>query len=414
MIPSLPTNTALAVLLIGGWLLYSTAASAADGPHEVGVGIHYELMDRWQVDKLNEILIKKTPAFTGFDVEYTPATNAVLLYRVTYQTVVPLLDNQPQTVTGLVAVPDGMTGPLPLLSYQHGSEYLKTSVPSDPENSPETQLIIAQFAGQGYSVVAADYIGLGGSEAPQSYLVKSSHQQSTTDMLRAARPVLADLDRPAALLFIGGWSQGGYVTMAMLERLEQDGIPVAAAATASAPLDLYAAISGFLHFPRKIDAPWLNTLLAMNAFALEEYHRLPGFAASFLTPEGYKAGRKLYQGDPDFDLKELPTDLTKLIQEDYFDPAYFNQSRYGKLLDKSAVYRWIIQTPVRNYYGESDQAITVGVGRMAQAWQRAMGAGNDKVEAISMGSDATHRGTFARAVPEWKKWFDSLAEQADQ
>jgi len=71
------------------------------------------------------------------------------------------------------------------------------------------------------------------------------------------------------------------------------------------------------------------------------------------------------------------------------------------------VYRWLIRTPVRNYYGESDEAIRVGIGRLAMDFQRAMG--NATVEAISAGADATHRGTYARSVPAWKTWFDSLA-----
>jgi hypothetical protein len=38
-------------------------------------------------------------------------------------------------------------------------------------------------------------------------------------------------------------------------------------------------------------------------------------------------------------------------------------------------------------------------------YQRAIGI--NTVEAISAGTDANHRGTFGRAVAEWKKWFDS-------
>lgn len=69
-------------------------------------------------------------------------------------------------------------------------------------------------------------------------------------------------------------------------------------------------------------------------------------------------------------------------------------------------YRWIIQTPVHNYYGEDDEVISVGLGRLAMAYQRAIG--NQRVEAISTGN-TSHRGTFARAVPQWKTWFDSLS-----
>ena len=34
--------------------------------------------------------------------------------------------------------------------------------------------------------------------------------------------------------------------------------------------------------------------------------------------------------------------------------------------------------------------------------------GNTQVEAFSAGPKANHRGTFAYAVAEQKKWFDSL------
>ena len=37
------------------------------------------------------------------------------------------------------------------------------------------------------------------------------------------------------------------------------------------------------------------------------------------------------------------------------------------------------------------------------------GLGNDRVEAMSTGA-TSHRGTFAKAVPQWKSWFDSQAE----
>lgn len=70
-------------------------------------------------------------------------------------------------------------------------------------------------------------------------------------------------------------------------------------------------------------------------------------------------------------------------------------------------YRWVIQSPTRNYYGEQDEAIAVGVGKLAATYQQAMGAGNKDVEAISTGP-TSHRGTFATAMPEWKKWFDVL------
>jgi hypothetical protein len=77
------------------------------------------------------------------------------------------------------------------------------------------------------------------------------------------------------------------------------------------------------------------------------------------------------------------------------------------LSEKTTAYRWIMKGPVRDYYGEADEAIPVGLGRPAMTYQRAIGAGNMQVEAISTG-ETDHRGTFATAAQQWKTWFDRL------
>ena len=392
-------------LLVAGW----TVAAMADDAASAGArsGVTYELVGSWDVARLNRILDTDTPAFTGVSADYSSATNGVRLYRVTYPSVVPEQNNRPTSATGLVAVPDDATGTLPVVSYQHGTVYGKEEVPSFPENSPETQLAIALFAGQGYAVIGADYFGMGGdADGPEGYVVKASHQQATFDMLAAARVVLAELGIEAGPLFLAGWSQGGYVTMAFLERLEADGVPVTAAATASAPVDIFLALNGFLNFPRPIDAGWVNTLFILSAFSYENYYGLPGLARSVIADAYYDVARAAYERTP-FDPAEIPTDLHKLIRAEYFDPRFFAASAYGRLLAANQAYRWVIGTPVRNYYGEEDEVISVGLGRLAMTWQEAMGAGNHKVEAISTGP-TSHRGTFGTAAADWKRWFDSL------
>lgn len=370
----------------------------------VASDVRYELIGRWDVAKLNQILSADTPKFFGVTVPYTPARNAVRLYRVTYGSVIPEMGNKPTVATGLLAVPDTGQTDFPLVSYQHGTVYGKQQVPSFPDQSPETQLMIAQFAGQGYLVIGADYFGMGLSTEPEGYMVKASHQQATYDMLVASRAVLAHMKITSPKLFIAGWSQGGFVTMAFLEKLESAGVPVAAAATASAPVDVFAALSGFLDFPRKNDADWISTLFILSSFSFENYYRVPGLARALLTDEYYDISRKAYERQP-FNAADVPTDLKKLIRPEYFDSKFFAGSAYGQLLADTQAYRWVIQTPVRNYFGETDEAITPGIGQLAQTYQRAMGSGNPVVEAVSTGN-TSHRGTYATAVPQWKLWFD--------
>ena len=95
------------------------------------------------------------------------------------------------------------------------------------------------------------------------------------------------------------------------------------------------------------------------------------------------------------------------MRPEYLDAQFFAASAYGKLVAQSQAYRWIVKSPVRNYFGEADEAITTELGRLAMTYQRAIGSGNPKVEAVSTG-ETSHRGTFAKGVPQWKAWFDQL------
>ena len=391
-------------------LLVSGAAVPAmaqdKGIIHVSSDVQYELIGRWDADKLNKVLTDDTPKFFGVTVKYTAAKNAVKLYRVTYSSVVPERGNKPIVATGLVAVPDIAGSSFPMVSYQHGTVYEKTQVPSFPDQSPETQLMLAQFAGQGYIVVGADYFGMGSSKEPEGYMVKASHQQASYDMLLASRAVLADLKLSGSKLFVSGWSQGGFVAMAFLEKLESAGVKVDAAATASAPVDVSVALNGFLSFPRKNDADWVNSLFILSSFAFENYYGVPGLARSLIADAYYDVARKAYLREP-FNVADVPTDLHKLIKPDYFNAQFFAESAYGKLVAQTQAYRWVIKSPVRNYYGEADEAIAVGLGRLAMTYQRAIGNGNPQVEAVSTGQ-TSHRGTYATAVPQWKTWFDGL------
>jgi pimeloyl-ACP methyl ester carboxylesterase len=368
--------------------------------------VRYELIASWDVERLNAILDKDTPAFTGVPVTYPPAVNGVRLYRVTYPSVVPERGNRPITATGLLAVPDTGGKSFPLLSYQHGTVYGKEQVPSFPEQSPETQLAVALFAGQGYVVIGADYFGMGASSEPEGYVVKGSHQQACFDMLEAAGTVLGTMGIGTTDLFLAGWSQGGFVTMAFLEKLEAAGVGVTAAATASAPVDLFVALNGFLNFPRKIDASWVGTLFILSAFAYENYYAVPGLARSLINDAYYDVARRAYERAP-VEASEIPIDLHALIRAEYFDPQFFADSAYGRLVREAQAYRWVVRTPVRNYYGEEDEAISIGLGRLAMTYQQAIGNGNPAVEAISTGP-TDHRGTFGKAAAEWKAWFDTL------
>jgi len=103
------------------------------------------------------------------------------------------------------------------------------------------------------------------------------------------------------------------------------------------------------------------------------------------------------------DPTRIPTNLRELVTEPCFDAAIFAGSPFGKMLFEDQAYRWVVRTPTRNHCGDTDEAITQGIGRLAVVFQQAMG--NDQVEPVSTGP-TSHRGTYAPGAAEWKRWFD--------
>jgi hypothetical protein len=376
---------------------------------QITPSIRYKQIGIYDIDRLNAILTKEIPAATGdTKAKYSPAKSAVRLFRVEYMSVIPEQDNRPTMASGLIAIPVNAKQNMPMVSYQHGTVFGKQEVPSFPDESFETRLMIAQFASQGYVVIGADYFGMGTSKEKDSYIVLKSQVQASYDMYEAAKVILEKERIKTTDFYITGWSQGGVITMAFLEQLEKCNVKVKAAATASAQCDGYIMTNGFLNNPRKIDAPWVTTMFILTAFSFEEYYQIPGLAQGLFNPEQYEVAKKLYLKETPITLEEFPTDLHKLIRKEYFDPVYFKQSAYGKLLGEMHPYRWVVKTPVKMYYGDVDECLTTGLARLPMEYQKALGS--DKIEAYSTGTDANHRITYARAVVEWKSWFDGLSK----
>lgn len=394
------------VLLLITFSARCFAASGSADYVNASSNIRYKLIGTYDINRLNNIIDNEVPAAIEEKVACTRPTNTVKLYRVEYSSVIPEQNNRPTIATGLVAVPVVQGKVLPMVSYQHGTVFGKYEVPSYPEQSFETRLMIAQFAGQGYVVIGADYFGMGDSKEKDSYIVLKSQTQASFDMYEASKVVLAKEGISISNFFITGWSQGGVITMSFLEKLESSGVKVTAAGTACAQCDGYVMTNGFLQHPRAIDAPWVTTMFILTVFSFEEYYQIPGLAQGFFTAEQYETAKRVYMKDTTLSYDQFPIDLHKLIRPEYFDAIYYKQSAYGKLVSEMHPYRWVIQTPVHMYYGDVDECLATGLARLPMEYQTALG--NTNVEAFSAGKDANHRKTYGRATPEWKKWFDSF------
>lgn len=382
-------------------------------PTEIRIarGITCESIGIYSVDRLNQILSKEVPAqLSDYPVTYPAARFAVKLYRITYHSVIPELGHQRTVASGLLAIPvETQDHKFPVLSYQHGTVFSKTDVPSDPDASMETRLILAQFAGQGYIVVAPDYFGKGSSGDPDSYLTKASTQQACLDMLTAAQTASTTMHLSWGPLFLTGWSQGGWATMIFLNRLESDGIPVTAAAPICGPMDLFATINHWIHAPAATDSVFIPELLALQLHAYEHYYKIKGLTATAIRQEYQDAARDLYENKLSWPglLKKFPPHLAEMLNPDFIATSSLGKGCYWEEVQQNQAYRWRSTTPMHCYYGEVDEVVPPFIAQLPIGYQKVMNS-SETTSVEVKGAKANHYGAFVKAVAEEKKWFDSF------
>lgn len=135
-------------------------------------------------------------------------------------------------------------GPSPLIVALHGTMpdkvYNLADLSGDNQASPRALAWAALYAARGYIVVAPNFTGLDTSSAThQSYLDADQQSQDVLNALSAARELLALIDRRASeKQFVVGYSQGGWLTMAVHRKMEALGLGLTASAPMSGPYAL--------------------------------------------------------------------------------------------------------------------------------------------------------------------------------
>lgn len=375
---------------------------------EVASGVKYQYLEEYSVDRLNTILTTEVASFSNFPIKYPKAVNSVKLYKVIYNTVIPEDHNRPAVVSGLLAIPVVKATTLPMLSYQHGTVFSRNEVPSSPEDSMETRLIVARFAGQGYIVIAADYLGKGISQERDAWLVKDSTVQACVDMLLAGRTICEKMGLIPQELFLSGWSQGSFSTSAFLRRLETLGMPVKAAAMASAPNDIYLCFSRWIHVSSELDVNWLVATAGMLVNAYEYYYDLPGLSKVAIKPEYWQTAHDLSTNVISWTEaeKSLPAKTKDLFQDAFIQEDSLVTGQFFKQLQMNCSYNWRAKTPTHYYYGGADEVVTPFMVNLPVEYEKTLGGA--ETQAIFAGATANHRGTFLFAVQDQKVWFDKL------
>lgn len=145
----------------------------------------------------------------------------VASWRITYTSTDK--DGKELDASGLISVPVKPAGqPSPVLSYQHATTFYDNQAPSNKVEAVEPPIVLAAL---GYIVVSPDYVGFGASRGHEHpYLIAEPTARAVIDMLNAAQTWrwqqrVADNGQ----LFLAGYSEGGYATMAAHRAIQLEG-----------------------------------------------------------------------------------------------------------------------------------------------------------------------------------------------
>jgi len=336
-----------------------------------------------------ETVLAGTGLFDNF-----PAIYNVSAYKIVYKTEDPR--GSLINASGLLAVPVKATGAKsPLLSLQHGTVFTDAEVPSNTFGPTSAEVIMATF---GYIASAPDYIGYAAStQEIHPYIQAKPSGKAVVDMIRAARKFFAGHNIAAnSQLFLAGYSEGGYVTIAAQQMMRQNfaaEFPVTASSAGAGPYDISGTVASVLQQPLLAEPSVVGFVMK----AYDTVYGLNRIADIFQAPytvvvdtyyDGTKSGSEINS--------QLTNITTNLFYPQFLaDYMSSGETRLKALFAENDVYNWTPAAPTRFYHGRNDTIVPFQNAQTAVNTMKANGAPDVELVECSVGV-ADH---YACALP---------------
>ena len=262
---------------------------------------------------------------------------SVTAYRLEYLT--SDADGNEVRASGLVSVPQKPAGATsPVLGYQHGTLFRDAEAPSNNAVASEVAVVLASL---GYIVLAPDYVGFGASRGTRHpYLLAAPSAAATVDFLTATRTWRSQANvADNGQLFLTGYSEGGYVTMATHRALQASASPhlqqLRMVVPGAGPYNVQTTMDGLVDLVRQ-EQPVIGALIN------------PGFLR-YLGGSVQREVRRLL-------LRALiPDDADVVYDTRFIDRFLADDVRY--LEEVSSAYDYKPNVPVRLYHGRDDRTV---------------------------------------------------------
>ncbi|MBK8517701.1 MAG: T9SS type A sorting domain-containing protein [Saprospiraceae bacterium] len=339
-------------------------------------------------------------------------------YKIRYTS--PDAKGKKDTLSGLIVVPDNLNYKFPRAVYQHGTSDCKTCVPSryGTAGGEEGQVGLL-IAGLGFVAILPDYVGMGDGRGFQTYVHESTIASAGRNMVTACEKWAKDSgvffnDQ----LFITGYSQGGYGSMALHKSYEENpsALSVTAAAHLSGPYSLSGVMRDLILGDNEYGFPGYvpNTIMGFN----EVYGTIYNNLEDIFKPAYVGEIRKYYQGIST--LSTLNVNLGQLLKTntgasvggrmiiDSVANAIRNNPNHpaNLILRENDLFRWAPKAPTRIFYCMADDQVPFMNSVIARDSMTARGATN--LIATDVNPTANHGGCIVPALTQTIFFFFSF------
>lgn len=304
--------------------------------------------------------------------------SGIKTYRIVYKT--KNTDGTEIQASGGLVIPTGLTESLPLASLQHGTILSDSEAPSYFNFNSEVA-IGAFLATTGYIVAMPDYIGYGESKnLPHTYEHREGLATASLDFIRAVKEFIKGNNiNWNEKLYISGYSEGGFATMSLLKKIEEE---------TGTEFNLKAVTCGSGAYNKTQS---FKTLLNTTTGGIASNNRL--YLWVLLTYDRiYKINRPMnqYFKEPyatQIQAQQQNVNITAAIGtivQDSFKTGFLNgtDTPFINAVKDNDVFDWKPRTPLRLYHGDKDLLVPYFNSKTAFDAMRARGATN--VELVTL------------------------------
>jgi hypothetical protein len=332
----------------------------------------------------------------------------VKAYAIYYDTVTP--DGLPVKASAAAIIPVVSGKSLPLMSYQHGTEFVTNRVAS--QGSGEYTMGLA-FASVGYVVSMPDYLGMGlpiGMLHP--YVHARSEATACVDSLRAVRILCSQAGVSLnGQLFLIGYSQGGQATMALHREIEfyhTNEFTITASAPMAGPYDMSGTMSELMIADRAYDSP---SYLAYTIFSYNNVYRLYNSPSEFLVQPYDSTLPPLFDGAHSSSQinAAMPSVPSRILKPEFITQFKNNPDNpFRIILQANDLYRWRPRAPMNMYHCAGDNLVPFANSQVALTNFHALGATH--VQLIDPYPQGTHGTGAPYCFYAAYQWFETLKQ----